>query len=365
MRAPVSRTSRRNVMVGAMALLAAGARGGRVIAQDGADPEAALSAVKGYLIEHVDNLVAGATEYHAWANEYHAQAETMGFDYAALWEANQSTLPAAIENARIVWRDRASNEYELAEGVVAGVPSLARFDVWMDAGPTGAEDPENAYQWTLTLPDGTTYENPGNIFTHITEPALYGTVPETVGLAVDLDGNGTVEATEVLPDAVYLLGGAEALLGAATDLRAAVDEWEPTLSDAFTALVVMLPTAGDYFEQWKLSPYVSGEDSTSTAFIAQSRLKDVLGIYGGLQVTWEAVAPLVAGADPAMAGSITAGIDDLLAFVQNIADQEATGTTFAPEQADQFASEVQSRGDTVAGSVAQAAALLDIELQDL
>jgi hypothetical protein len=169
----------------------------------------------------------------------------------------------------------------------------------------------------------------------------------------------------VLPDANYLLGGSQALLQASTELQTAVVDWEPTLSDAFTALVVMLPTAGDYFEQWKLSPYVSGDDSDSIAFIAQSRLLDVLGIYGGLQVTWNAVAPLVAGVDPALAESITTGIDELLLFVQDVHDKELAGTTFTPEQADQLGSEVQDRGNSIAGNVTQSAALLDIELQDL
>lgn len=355
---------RRASVSGGLALILGMGSAGPLAAQDDGDA-AALVAIKGYLTEHVDNLVEGATAYETWAEAYHAQAEAAGYDYAALWAANGAELPAEIETARTVWTQQASNEYELAEGIVAGVPSLAYFDIWMDAGPTGAEDPDNAYQWTFTLPDGTSYENPGNIFTHITEPALYGTVPELVGLAVDLDGDGALESTEALPEAIYLLGGAQALLGASLELRAEVEAWEPTMSDAFTALVVMLPTAGDYFEQWKLSPFVLGEASESTSFIAQSRLLDVLGIYGGLQVTWEAVSPLVAGTDPALAGTITTGIDDLLTFVRDIHDQETAGTTFTPEQADQFGSQVQDRGDTVAGNVAQAAALLDIELQDL
>ena len=38
----------------------------------------------------------------------------------------------------------ASGHYELSEGIVAGVPSLSYFDTWLDAGPSGEEDPAKA-----------------------------------------------------------------------------------------------------------------------------------------------------------------------------------------------------------------------------
>ena len=158
---------------------------------------------------------------------------------------------------------------------------------------------------------------------------------------------------------------ANALLDASTQLQEAVAAWEPTLSDAFTALVVMLPTAGDYFEQWKQSQFVSGNDAAVDASIGVSRLVDVLGIYNGLQVTWDNLGSLVAAAEPALADSITTGISGILTFVQDIRDQEIAGVAFAAEDAEQFGAEVQVMGDTVAGYVTQAAALLEVELQDL
>lgn len=326
------------------------------------DGDAALVAIKDYLTEHVDALVAGATDYQAWAAEYYALAEASGFDYDALWAAESATLPESLAAARETWATDASGNYELAEGIVAGVPSLAYFDVWLDAGPSAEEDAANAYVWTLTLADGTTFENPGNIFHHITEPALYGTSAEHTGLEVDLDGDGVIEVTESLPEAVYLLGGADALLDTSTQLQEAVAAWEPTLSDAFTALVVMLPTAGDYFEQWKISQFVSGDAAETDSFVGVSRLVDVLGIYNGLSVTWDNVGPLVAEVDPALAETITIGIADIIDFVQDIRDQEIAGTVFTAEEVEQYGAEVQVKGDTVAGYVTQAAALLDIEL---
>jgi hypothetical protein len=44
--------------------------------------------------------------------------------------------------------------YERMEGVVAGTPSLAEYDVILDAGSSAAEDPESAVPFDLTLSDG-------------------------------------------------------------------------------------------------------------------------------------------------------------------------------------------------------------------
>ena len=53
---------------------------------------------------------------------------------------------------------------------------------------------------------------------------------------------------------------------------AAIDAWEPTLEDAFMALVTMIPTMNEYFEQWKLSAFIQGDEFQETAFVAVSRL---------------------------------------------------------------------------------------------
>jgi hypothetical protein len=327
-----------------------------------AEDDQALTEIKEYLTGQVDQLVTGSANLNAWAEDYYALAEASGFDYQAMWEANGAELPASLEEARTIWTDEANAPYESSEGLVAGVPSLAHFDVWIDAGPTAEEDPANAYDWTLELPDGQRLEKPGNLFHSLTEPTLWGTDEQFVGLAVDFNGNGAVELGEALPDANAFLGQTRALVDASQQLQTAVAEWQPTLSDAFTALVVMIPTANGYFEQWRLSPFVSGDATDQAAFVGASRLVDVLGIYGGLDLTWDNIAPLVRDVDPALADQIQTGMDDLLAFVQDIYDQERAGTKFTPEQAEQFGREVQTRADAVAGNIAQAAALLEVDL---
>ena len=108
--------------------------------------------------------------------------------------------------------------------------------------------------------------------TNLTEPAYYGTIDEFVGLRVDLDGDGTEEFGEVLPEAKHRPGAIRRLDDATTELQTAVNEWEPTIEDTFTALTTMIPTMNEYFEQWKLSPSSPATPRPRPSFVAISRL---------------------------------------------------------------------------------------------
>lgn len=327
---------------------------------EGAD----LDSLKAYMVDHAAAMKAGTAEILTLSEDYYAQAEAADFDYEALWEGNGADLAPWVEQARTVWAKDAHGNYELIEGMVAGIPSLSHFDELIDAGPSKEDDPAGAPDIQVALPDGTTLDRPGNLFHYLTESALWGTEEGFVGADVDLDGDGQAEPTEALPDANLLLGSAQALDKATADLQQAVTDWEPNLGDAFTALVIMIPTMSGYFEEWKLSPYVLGDESEGRGFIANSRLLDVLGILGGLEVTYERVSPLIANSEPELEAQIRGELDGLIAFVQDLYDRESAGTRFTPEQADQFGSELQSRATALAGQIAQAAALLSIPIQE-
>lgn len=328
-----------------------------------AQQEDGLTAIKDYLTTHIGSLEEGAANYQAWAQSYYELAEQYDFDYQAVWDAEQATLPGMLEEGRTIWRDEANANYEMAEGLVAGVPSLAEFDVWIDAGPTGEEDATNAKDWTLETSDGREFAKPGNIFHSITEPTLWGTNPEFVGMDIDMNGDGTVQLGESLPDAHVLTAGADVLVDASGQLADAANDWEPTLEDAFTALVVMIPTAQEYFEQWRDSPYVSADGTEQDAFVGTSRLVDVAGIFTGLELTWSHLSPLVAEESPELAEQITTDMSEMVGLVNELKEKEAAGTRFTPEQADEYGQELQARGESVAGSITQAAALVGVDLE--
>jgi hypothetical protein len=323
-----------------------------------------LTAVKAFLVEHVARSKAGTEELAALARQYYDLAATSNFDYQALWDEHTQEIETLLADARRVWVEEASANYELSEGLVAGVPSLVYFDVLIDAGPSGEEDPANALDVPITLPDGRVLEKPGSLYHFVTEPALWGTRDDFVGLRLDMDGDGVDELGEALPEANALLGAAQALDAATGELVAAVEAWEPTPSDTFTALVIMIPTMSGYFAEWKESVFVSGEDSSEGRFVGVSRLADVTGILTGLAVTYDTINPVVAASDPALAEQIGVGLGELVSFVEDLHAREAVGTTFSPEQADQFGSELQNRATAVAGLIAQAAVLLDIPIAE-
>ncbi len=336
---------------------------GSVTAQTAVD-EQDLAAVKAYLVEHVAKSKAGTADLATLAQEYYDLAEASDFDYEALWDEHGEEIETLLADARRVWVEEASTNYELSEGLVAGVPSLAYYDVWIDAGPSGEEDPANALDVSVTLPDGRVLEKPGSLYHFVTEPALWGTRDDFVGLRIDMDGNSETELGEALPEANALLGATQALDAATGELVQAVDAWEPTPGDTFTALVIMIPTMSGYFEEWKESVFVAGEASDEARFVGVSRLADVSGILTGLDVTYDTIRPAVDTADPALAEQIGVELGDLVAFVNDLYEHETAGARFTQDQADQFGSELQSRATAIAGQISQAAALLEIPIEE-
>ncbi len=323
-----------------------------------------LTGVKEYLAEHTGLLSGFAAELAAAAQEYFDLAEAAGFDYERLWAESADELEPLLQRLRDLWIE-GNPYYERMEGVVAGTPALAEYDVIIDAGSSAAEDPESAVPFDLTLPDGTVLEQPGNLYS-LTEGALWGTLPEELGrpsTPVDLDGDGSQDFGEVLPDAGLLLPAAQAFVRYAEELEAAGQAWQPSESDAFTALVVMVPTMSEYFGQWKESRFVAGDAATSEAFNVVSRLSDIRDILSGLQVVYAGVEPQVAAVDEARSAQTRRELDDLVAFVEDLYAQEQSGDGFTAEDADTLGEEAQERATAIAGQVSQAAAELGIAIE--
>jgi hypothetical protein len=328
------------------------------------DPAAELSAVKTFLGEHTDRLAAFTEEFDRLTGEYAAAADEEGGDLEALWASRSDEIGPLVADLKAAWIE-GNPAYERMEGVVAGTPSLAEFDVIIDAGSSAAEDPESAVPFDLTLADGTVLEQPGNLF-NLTEGALWGTLPEELGrpsTPVDLDGDGTVEFGEVLPDPQFLQAASEAFVRYAGELDAAGDAWEPTASDAFTAVVVMVPTMSEYFGQWKDSRFVAGGAATSESFNVVSRLSDIRDILTGLEVIYEGIQPTVAEVDEQQAAQTGAELAALRQFIADLYEREQRGTRFKPEQADALGTEAQDRATAIAGQVSQAAAQLGVEIE--
>jgi hypothetical protein len=325
-------------------------------------PGLKLTATKTYLLGHTAQLRTFTARFRREANRYHALAAASGFEYAALWRSKRAAVTSLLARAKALWVE-GNPYYERVEGIVAGTPSLAVYDVILDAGTSAKEDPASAVPFDLRLPDGRVLRSPGNLY-NLTEGMLWGTRPELLvkGGKPDLDGDGKLEFGEVLPDAAVLKAAATAFVLYAGKLDRAARAWRPTASDAFTAIVVMVPTMSEYFGQWKVSRFVLGERARGDAFNVVSRLSDIGDILGGLRVIYAGVEPAIARVDRQQAAQTKRELDSLWRFVSDLRKQERAGRRFTPQQADTLGRSAQERATAIAGQVTQAAARLEVKI---
>jgi hypothetical protein len=336
-------------------------------AQPAATPQAEaagedLGAIKDYLLEHSQALAATTATLAQQGAAYRDLVQSADGDYAALLAGKRDEVQAAVGDMQATWQ-AANPQYEEMEGVVAGVPELAEFDVIIDAG-SDASDPESAVPFDVELPGGEVLKQPGNFF-FLTETSLYGTNPDfqAAGVKADLDGDGKVTFPEAVPDADLVFAVTRDFAAQAKALDESARAWTPELADAFQALVTMTPTMSEYFGQWKNSRFIAGAKADEQSFAASSRLQDIEDILTGLVLIYDNIEPAVAEADKAQAAQTGRDLDGLRDFASGLRQREEGGTRFSAEQADTLGAEAQSRAEAIAGQVSQAAAQLGIELE--
>jgi hypothetical protein len=325
-------------------------------------PSANLAPIKDYLLEHTTKLKTDTATLRQEAEDYYAMAKEANFDYSKLLETRRADVQKFVKGAQQGFAD-ANPAYEQMEGVVAGVPSLADYDVIIDAGGD-ASDPENAVPFSIKTPDGRTFKQPGN-FNYLIETSIFGTEPKFAakGVKPDLDGDGKVEFGEAMPDANFYVAAARDFETQANELDAAARKWTPTPQDAFTALVVMTPTMSEYFEAWKNSRFVAGEKATEKAFVVASRLQDIADILGGLDLVYASVKPQIAAVSSAQAEQTGQSLKQLHDFAAKLRDEESGGRKFTADEAETLGSDAQGRAEAIAGQISQAAGKLNIPLE--
>ncbi len=201
------------------------------------------SGVKTYLVGRSRSLVTQLDGIQTRAERYYALAKSEQFSYSRLWRDHRAEVASLLVGLKPAF-NRAHKAYEEEEGIIAGVPSLAQYDVIMDSGTSAADDPQTAVPFDLKLPNGKVFEKPGNFFHALLEPTIWGTDARFVapgGVKADLDGDGKVEFGEVLPDANVLVATARGFVTYARKSDTAAKAWTPNASDVLTALVVMVP----------------------------------------------------------------------------------------------------------------------------
>jgi Imelysin len=250
-----------------------------------------LAAVKGYLTDHSAELNKHVAALQANANAYYDLAESVDFDYSKLLAEHCQEVEKELGEAKRSFV-AANPSYEEMEGIVAGVPRMAHYDVDIDAG-SDASEPESAVSFNLTLPNGKQLKQPGNLF-FLAETALWGTNDKLTakGVEPDVDCDGEIEFGEGLPDAPTFKATLDEFAKQAKSLDEDAQEFEPTPSDAFTSIVVMTPTMSEYFGAWKNSRFVAGANAKEASFVGTSRLSDITDILSGLERVYAGVRPM-------------------------------------------------------------------------
>jgi Imelysin len=323
-----------------------------------------LGAIRAYLVDHTEKLAGEARELKRLAGEYRQLVASEDGDYRELIDGRCDEVDAVLGEAKKAFV-RANPAYEEMEGIVAGVPRLAHYDVDLDAG-SDRSDPERAVSFSLELGDGRRMRQPGNLF-FLMETALWGTNERLLadGVKPDVDCDGKAEFGEGLPDAEAFVAVTREFAVQTGQLDADAREFEPTPSDALTAIVVMTPTMSEYFGQWKNTAFVAGEGrETEQGFVATSRLSDISDILEGIRFTYAEVEPLIAADSPARAAQTRRELRELLRFADGLRNRERAGERFSARQADQLGSEAQARAEAIAGQVTQSAQQLGVELQE-
>lgn len=322
-----------------------------------------LDSVKRYTVNKASELKNGTAKLKVESDKYYELAKSTNFDYAALWKNQKQNVIDAVQNTRAAWTT-ASPLYEQMEGIVAGTPSLAQFDVDLDAGTSAKEDPESAVSFDLKLPDGRTLPKPGNLF-GVTESTLWGTFDDfkVKNVEADFNGDGKVELGDVLPDANVLKGAVDLLDQKAGELVQSSTTWQPTAEEAFGALVGNVPTVGDFMETWKNSRFVQTDPSkASRDFVVVSRLSDIVDNVTSWQTIYSGLSPAVVAKDKPTDEQIQQGLRDLKSYVEDIHTKEQQGKRYTPEEADLLTAEAQNRATAITGQLSQVAAELNVKL---
>ncbi len=313
-----------------------------------AEEAGSAASVKEYLVKAVGEMKKASADFVKASAEYSRLVKIHGGKVVAAYEADADKLDALISRMQGDYRAMDSFGYETVEGIVAGVESLAHYDIYLDAGVPAKEGPDDVAPVTLTLDGGEKIDREGSLFTYIIEPALWGG-----------DDRWVVTVGE------KKLPRPEVLAAAAVDVDAKIGEllkdseaWQASVKDCFGAMIVMTPTLSDYFEDWKESRYA---DTTSGRFQAVSRISDMKGIMSSCAVMFKAVKPSVEAKDKALAKSVDVGFDGILSFIDLLGEREKAGRIKEAE-IDELASQAKEKTDKLVPQIEQAAAVAGVKV---
>ena len=139
--------------------------------------------VKSYLLTALGKMETAANEFVADAAAYDSLVKVRGGNVAEAFKTSPAEITRLVEALREEYKAMDSFGYETIEGIVAGVPSLSEFDVYLDSGvpqdQAGGGTPVAPV--VLALPTGDKIDHAGCLFTYLIEHKIYARVDPTKG----------------------------------------------------------------------------------------------------------------------------------------------------------------------------------------
>ncbi len=328
-----------------------------------ADSGTQLGSVKSYLVTQVTKLDTAAHSFEANAQAYQKILDANGGDYNKAALANGPEILALVKKMQADYLNLHMNGYETIEGIAAGVRELVAYDIYFDSGVpknAGSTDSPVAPVVLRDAAGKTIVDRDGNLFHYVIEPCLYGA-------KITFVEKLSPEAAQAL--GIRYLPRANVLLAAAKDsvregdlFLASAQAWQPRLDDCVGALVWMTPTFNTYFSDLRDSLY----SPNPTAYISESRVKDMKGIMGSLRLTYDTMDPGLEQKDPALARQLKTEYDNIIAYIDqtDARDQRARAAhaRLSRVELEEMADHAKSLSDQLAPQIKQAAAIMGVQV---
>ncbi len=322
-----------------------------------------VGAIKGYLLTQVTKMNAAAHDYVTNATAYSQIIDANGGDYNKAAIADGPQLLALIAKMQADYKNLHMNGYETVEGIAAGVKELVQYDIYFDSGvPVDQASTDNpAAPIDLRTASGESIDNRnGNLFHYVIEPTLWGAKSDYVKRLSSTASQG-VHGIAVLPRADIVLASAKDSVVHADAFLADCQKWQPTMDECVGALVWMTPTFNTYFDDLRDSLY-----SPSGKYISESRVLDMRGIMGSLQLVYEAIRPQLEQKDPALAAQLKSEYAGIMHHIDETDRRDkvarAAHTKMSQVEIEEMAEQAKTMSDQLAPQLEQVAAILGLKL---
>jgi hypothetical protein len=322
-----------------------------------------LGNVKSYLLTQVTKLDSSAHDFQANAEAYQKIIDANAGDYSKAALANGPQILALVKKMQADYLGLHMNGYETIEGIAAGVHDLVAYDIYFDSGvPKNAGSTDSPVA-PVVLHDAngkTIVDRDGNLFHFVIEPCLYG-AKATFVEKLDPPAAQAL-GLKYLPRANVALAAAKDSVREGDLFLASCQAWQPRLDDCVGALVWMTPTFNTYFSDLRESLY----SSNPTAYISESRVKDMRGIMGSLRLTYDTMDPGLEQKDPALARQLKGEYDSIIAYIDqtDARDQRARAahSRLSRVELEEMADHAKSMSDQLAPQIKQAAAIMGVQV---